>query len=169
MLERVPNGSVGVLDVGGGCSEMVVGTAPADVGWWTSLALGSSTLTDRWLHDDPPSHGQLVAARDEVAAALAQLDPPRPVLALAVGGSATSLSRMAGPVLDAAALERSLAVLCGERSMAVAFRSGLDPQRVRLLPAGLLILRAMGERLGTAVVVGRGGIREGVLLEEMAR
>jgi exopolyphosphatase/pppGpp-phosphohydrolase len=36
---------------------------------------------------------------------------------------------------------------------------------VRLLPAGILILQALGDRLGTTVMVGRGGIREGVLME----
>jgi exopolyphosphatase/guanosine-5'-triphosphate,3'-diphosphate pyrophosphatase len=168
MLDRPPDGPLGVLDVGGGSSEMVVGVAPAQIGWWASVALGSSSLTDRWLHDDPPTAAQLASARRDVAGVLADLRPPRPSLALAVGGSATSLSRMAGPVLDAPALVRCLRVLCGERSSVVAFRSGLDHQRARLLPAGLIILEAMAERLGTSVVIGRGGLREGVVLEAAA-
>ncbi len=163
----VVDGALGVLDVGGGSSEMVVGTIPAQISWWTSVSVGSSTLTDRWLHDDPPAPAQLAAARREVTEALADVAAPRPSLALAVGGSATSLSRMAGPVLDEASLGRALRVLCSERSPVVALRAGLDPQRARLLPAGLLILEAMSQRLGTAIVVGRGGIREGVLLEAM--
>jgi exopolyphosphatase / guanosine-5'-triphosphate,3'-diphosphate pyrophosphatase len=169
MLDRAPGGPLAVLDVGGGSSEMVIGTAPAEIGWWASVALGSSTLTDRWLRDDPPTPAQLAAARREVSGALAEVEPPRPALALAVGGSATSLSRMAGSLLDAAALVRSLRVLCSEPSAVVAFRSGLDPQRARLLPAGLLILEAMSQRLGAAIVVGRGGIREGVLLEALGQ
>ncbi len=160
---------LGVLDVGGGSSEMVIGTVPSHVDWWASLQLGSSTLTDCCLHSDPPSAAQLAAARRQVGAALHPLVPPQPALTVAVGGSATSLARMAGSILDASALLRSLRVLASEPSTSVARRSQIDPQRARLLPAGLLILEAMAQRLGTTIVVGRGGIREGVLLEAMAQ
>jgi exopolyphosphatase/guanosine-5'-triphosphate,3'-diphosphate pyrophosphatase len=163
-----PSALLGVLDVGGGSSEMVVGSVPSHVGWWASIQLGSSTLTDQWLHSDPPSSAQLAAARRDVATALALLTPPRPALTVAVGGSATSLARVAGPVLDAGALVRSLRLLAGEPSALVAQRAQIDPQRARLLPAGLLILDAMAQRLGTRIVVGRGGVREGVLLEAMS-
>lgn len=167
--ELLPPALLGVLDVGGGSSEMVVGSLPSHVGWWASIELGSSTLTDRWLHSDPPSAGQLAAARREVTTTLTPLIPPRPALTVAVGGSATSLARLAGVVLDAGALVRSLRVLALESSVVVAQRTQIDPQRARLLPAGLLILEAMAQRLGTRIVVGRGGIREGVLLEAMAK
>jgi exopolyphosphatase/guanosine-5'-triphosphate,3'-diphosphate pyrophosphatase len=166
--ELAPSALLGVLDVGGGSSEMVIGNLPSHVGWWASMALGSSTLTDGWLHDDPPSAAQLAAARREVATTLMSLTPPRPTLTVAVGGSATSLARLAGAVLDAGALLRSLRVMAREPSVIVAQRTQIDPQRARLLPAGLLILEAMAQRLGTTIVVGRGGIREGVLLEAMA-
>lgn len=167
--EPVPPAQLGVLDVGGGSSEMVIGTVPGHIVWWASLQLGSSTLTDRCLPSDPPSAAQLAAARREVAAALQSLAPPRPSLTVAVGGSASSLARMAGSILDASALLHSLRVLASESSTSVARRSQIDPQRARLLPAGLLILEAMAQRLGTTIVVGRGGIREGVLLEAMAQ
>ena len=55
---------------------------------------------------------------------------------------------MAGSLLDAQALLRSLRVLASEPSTIVARRSQIDPQRARLLPAGLLILAAMAQRLG---------------------
>jgi exopolyphosphatase / guanosine-5'-triphosphate,3'-diphosphate pyrophosphatase len=164
-----PPAALGVLDVGGGSSEMVVGTVPAEIDWWASVQLGSSTLTDSCLHSDPPSAAQLAAARREVDAALGPLDPPQPALTVAVGGSATSLAVMAGKILDASALLRSLRVLASEPSAVVARRSQIDPQRARLLPAGLLILESMAQRLGSTIVVGRGGIREGVLLEAMAQ
>jgi exopolyphosphatase / guanosine-5'-triphosphate,3'-diphosphate pyrophosphatase len=167
--EPVPPEQLGVLDVGGGSSEMVIGTVPAHVEWWASLHLGSSTLTDCCLHSDPPSAAHLAAARQEVGAALEPLAPPQPALTVAVGGSATSLARIAGSVLDAPALLRSLRVLTSEPSTTVAQRWQIDPQRARLLPAGLLILEAMAQRLGATIVVGRGGIREAVLLEAISR
>jgi exopolyphosphatase / guanosine-5'-triphosphate,3'-diphosphate pyrophosphatase len=160
-------GGLGVIDVGGGSSEVVVGTAPDIVGWWASVALGSGALTERCLPSDPPLPMELDAARVHVAGALAGLTPPRPQLAVAVGGSATSLCRLAGPVLDAAALGRSLRVLTGDPAGRVADQFDIDPQRARLLPAGLLILQGAAELLGATLQVGRGGIREGVLLEAL--
>ena len=158
---------LGVIDVGGGSSEVVVGAAPDHVGWWASVPIGSGALTDHCLHSDPPSPVELESARHEVAAALAGLAPPCPEVAVAVGGSATSLGRVAGPVLDAAGFERALGVLTRESAAAVAERFLIDAQRARLLPAGLIILQGASRLLEATVHVGRGGIREGVLLEAL--
>ncbi len=100
-LEHPPAGILGVVDVGGGSSELVVGTAPDHVSWWTSFALGSSDLADTFLLSDPPTSAELSAARARIAQALGGQQAPQPVEAVAVGGSATSLRRLAGPVLDA--------------------------------------------------------------------
>ncbi len=156
---------LGVVDVGGGSSEVVVGAAPDQVGWWASVPIGSGALTDHCLHSDPPGPAELESARHEVAAALAGLAPPCPEVAVAVGGSATSLGRVAGPVLDTRSLERALTVLTAESAAAVAERFLIDAQRARLLPAGLLILQGASRLLEATIQVGRGGIREGVLLE----
>ena len=47
----------------------------------------------------------------------------------------------------------------------VAARFDLDAQRVRLMPAGLLALEAAAQALGQPLEIGRGGLREGVLLD----
>ncbi len=165
MLERSPEGELGVIDVGGGSTEIVVGTPPDQVHWWASMPIGSGSLAERHLRADPPGPGDVAAARAEIAAALAGLDAPRPALAVAVGGSATSLARLAGPALDSDALARSLALLARLDSGAIARAFDVDPERARLLPAGLLILEAIASLLETPLSVGRGGIREGVLLQ----
>ena len=156
---------LGVLDVGGGSSEVVVGRAPDRIEWWRSMPIGSGSIARGHLRSDPPTESELDAARSAVAAALDTLDPPPVAGAVAVGGSATSLGRVAGPNLDGSSLARSLTLLTAEPAAVTAARHGLDAERVRLLPAGILILQALGERLGTTVMVGRGGVREGVLLE----
>jgi exopolyphosphatase / guanosine-5'-triphosphate,3'-diphosphate pyrophosphatase len=160
-----PVGELGVVDVGGGSSELVVGTAPDRVRWWASVPLGSGELAQPRLYADPPTADELAAARGRIAAELGRLDVPRPALAVAVGGSATSLSRLAGGVLDDAALARSLALLAGERSIEIARRFTIDPVRARLLPAGLLILEGVAQVFQSPLLIGQGGIREGVLLE----
>jgi exopolyphosphatase/guanosine-5'-triphosphate,3'-diphosphate pyrophosphatase len=164
-LEASPEGELGVVDVGGGSSELVVGTAPDHVGWWASVPLGSAALTHACLRSDPPTRDELDRARGRVQAELERLSPPSPALAVAVGGSATSLARLAGPVLDGAALDRALGLLADDPAHVIAARFAIDPQRARLLPAGLLILTAVAKAFARPLKVGRGGIREGVLLE----
>jgi exopolyphosphatase/guanosine-5'-triphosphate,3'-diphosphate pyrophosphatase len=50
----------------------------------------------------------------------------------------------------------------------VARRFELDTERVRLLPAGILILEALSDVLRLPLRIARGGLREGVLLELVA-
>jgi exopolyphosphatase/guanosine-5'-triphosphate,3'-diphosphate pyrophosphatase len=158
-------GELGVVDVGGGSSELVVGTAPDRVRWAQSRQLGSGNLSDAWFHSDPPTAAEVQAARAQVAELLGAIAVPRPALAVAVGGSAASLRPLAGRCLDAAALGSALDLLLSAPAAEVARDFHLDVQRVRLLPAGLLILQAAQERFGVPLRVVCGGLREGVLLE----
>jgi exopolyphosphatase/guanosine-5'-triphosphate,3'-diphosphate pyrophosphatase len=164
-LGHLPAGPLGVVDVGGGSCELVVGTAPDKVTWSASIGVGSGELAATCLHSDPPSADELGAARRRVARAVGGLEVPHAAEALAVGGTATSLRRFAGPRLDAEALGRSLALLAAASAADLARRFSLDVQRVRLLPAGLLILQAASELFGATLEIARGGVREGVLLE----
>jgi exopolyphosphatase/guanosine-5'-triphosphate,3'-diphosphate pyrophosphatase len=163
-LRERPSGLLGLVDVGGGSSELVVGTAEGAVRWWTSVPIGSGELTAAFAHHDPPAPDEVEGMRGRVRRGLAGVEPPRPALVVAVGGSATSLLQMTGQVLDAAAFDRALALLSGHPATQMARQTGLDAERVRLLPAGILILREVARRFGQPLVVGAGGLREGVLL-----
>jgi exopolyphosphatase/guanosine-5'-triphosphate,3'-diphosphate pyrophosphatase len=164
-LGHEPTGELGVVDVGGGSSELVVGTFPDRVSWSASFAVGSGEIAADCLRSDPPSEDELAEARGRVAGVLDGLDVPRPAEAVAVGGSAASLALLAGPRLDGETFARSLRALAAEPAAAVARKFGLDVRRVRLLPAGLLILQAAAELFGLPLTVARGGLREGVVLE----
>ena len=167
-LESAPDGPLGVVDVGGGSCELVVGSVPDTVLWWASLPLGSGDIAADYLDADPPSSEAFLRARLRIAEGLRDVEPPDVARAVAVGGSATSLRRLMGPVLDREAFERSLGLLASERANDVARRFALDLERVKLLPAGLLILQAVAQRFTAPLAIGRGGIREGVLLEGRA-
>ena len=84
---------------------------------------------------------------------------------VAVGGSAASLRRLVGDELSSVSLQRALCELTRGPAAEVATRFALDPQRVRLMPAGLLALEATGRLLGRPLQIARGGLREGVLLD----
>ena len=91
---------VAVVDVGGGSTEVAVGTPGEPPAWWASRPVGSRRLTDRALRSDPPSRDQLAAARNAAARRFVGVEPPAAELALAVGGGTTSLRRISGGRLD---------------------------------------------------------------------
>ena len=164
-LERPPGGLIGVIDVGGGSSELVTGTARDGVTWWTSLPLGSGTLAERHLRSDPPALDELAAMRADIDVALTDVRPPATDMVLAVGGSATTLAAASGGELVPATIARILAVLRAEPAGEAAKRLGLPVERVRLLPAGLLALEATWGAFGQAPLhIALGGLREGVVL-----
>jgi exopolyphosphatase/guanosine-5'-triphosphate,3'-diphosphate pyrophosphatase len=164
-LARPPAGAIGVIDVGGGSSELVTGTARAGVTWWTSLPIGSGTLAARHLRSDPPALDELAAVRAEIDVALADVHPPPTELVLAVGGSATTLAAATGGELAPATIARILAVLIAEPAAEAAKRLGLHVERVRLMPVGLLALEAAWGAFGQAPLqIALGGLREGVVL-----
>jgi exopolyphosphatase/guanosine-5'-triphosphate,3'-diphosphate pyrophosphatase len=161
-------GVVAVVDVGGGSTEIAVGTVDDGVRWSSSFLVGSGVLADRYLAADPPSLPELRAARDHAMDVLATRAFPAADCAVAVGGSAASLRTVVGEALDPRSLKRALTILCGAPCHDVAARYSLDAERVRLLPAGILILDAAAQRLRRPLQIGRGGLREGLLLD-MAR
>jgi exopolyphosphatase / guanosine-5'-triphosphate,3'-diphosphate pyrophosphatase len=167
-FDEPPSGLIGVVDVGGGSSELVTGTASDGVAWSASVAVGSGALTDRHVRSDPPALEELAAVRAEIEQALAAVDPPKPRCVLAVGGSATSLAGAAGGALAPETIARVLAVLIAAPAADAARRLGLHAERAKLLPAGLMVLEAAWNAFGRPPLhVVRGGLREGVVLRAL--
>jgi exopolyphosphatase / guanosine-5'-triphosphate,3'-diphosphate pyrophosphatase len=162
-------GSVLVVDVGGGSTELACGAPGGAPTWWASLPIGSSALAETHLHGDPPTAAELHAARVEAAAAIAAADCPTADVAWAVGGSATSLRRLCGEQPTAAALDGALARTVASPAQRAAFDLGLHVERVRLLPAGLLLLAEVARAAQCPLHVGCGGLREGVILDLLAQ
>ncbi|MGH2837443.1 MAG: hypothetical protein ACRDJY_03730 [Thermoleophilaceae bacterium] len=158
-------GSLAVIDVGGGSTEIAVGAAGGRVLHAESIPIGSSLLAERHLSADPPTHAALERVREEVARAFDSFAPVAVDHAVAVGGSASSLLHLAGAELGPTELMRALESLCAEPAEVVGSRVGLDPIRVRLLPAGVLILAELARRLRQPLRICKGGLREGVILE----
>jgi exopolyphosphatase/guanosine-5'-triphosphate,3'-diphosphate pyrophosphatase len=158
-------GRVGVVDVGGGSTEIAVGTLRTGVEWCASFDFGSGFLADSYLHSDPPAVAELQAVRAHAAGVLEGIAPPPVQHAVAVGGSAASLRRLVGAVLEPETLQRALRVLSEAPAAEVARRFDLETERVKLLPAGILALDAAAQTLGRPLQIGRGGLREGVLLD----
>lgn len=167
-LGREPEGDIAVIDVGGGSSEIAIGTVRGGVSWSSSFRVGSGMLADAYLRSDPPSIAELHAVREHAYGVFEGLELEVPELGVAVGGSATSLRRLVGAELAHDTLERGVRVLASSPIDEIARRFDLAAERVRLLPAGILVLEAISDTLGVPLQIGRGGLREGVILELMA-
>jgi exopolyphosphatase / guanosine-5'-triphosphate,3'-diphosphate pyrophosphatase len=168
-LGRSLEGSVGVVDVGGGSTELAIGTVPEGATWSESFRVGSGLLTDAYRRSDPPSVADLHAMREHAQGVFEGLALPAIDAAVAVGGSAASLRRLVGAELGPESLQRAMLVLSSDPADEVARRFSIDRERVILMPAGLSVLDAASHALGRPLQIGRGGLREGILLELAAR
>jgi exopolyphosphatase/guanosine-5'-triphosphate,3'-diphosphate pyrophosphatase len=158
-------GKIGVVDVGGGSTEVIIGSVAGGVEKVRSWRVGSGGLADELIVSDPPSAAEVRRVRDRVEDIFEGVEIEHPAQAVAVGGSATSLRRLVGTVLEYETLERGVRVLCGEPAAEVGRRFELDPQRVRILTTGVLLLEKVSELLGQPLQIGKGGLREGVILD----
>jgi exopolyphosphatase/guanosine-5'-triphosphate,3'-diphosphate pyrophosphatase len=159
------SGKIGVVDVGGGSTEVILGEVPAGAEEVRSWPVGSGALANELIASDPPSAAEIRKVRDRIDDIFAEVEIEHPAQAVAVGGSATSLRRLVGAVLEYETLERGIRVLSGDPAADVARRFELDPERVRILATGVLLLEKLSELLGQPLQIGKGGLREGIVLD----
>ncbi|MBS1843380.1 MAG: hypothetical protein JST53_03080 [Actinobacteria bacterium] len=167
-LGHPAEGSIGVVDVGGGSTEVILGTVPDGVEEVRSWHIGSGVLADEMITSDPPSAAEIRRVRDHIEDFFEGVEIEHPEQAVAVGGSATSLRRLVGAVLEYETLERAVRVLSSEPAAEVGRRFELDPRRVRILTTGVLLLEKVAELLGQPLQIGKGGLREGIILDLFA-
>ncbi|MGH2716292.1 MAG: Ppx/GppA family phosphatase, partial [Thermoleophilaceae bacterium] len=80
------DGTIAVIDVGGGSSEIAIGEPHGVMTWSASFRIGSGFLADAYLRSDPPSVDELEKVRRHVAGTFEGLAPPPADGAVAVGG-----------------------------------------------------------------------------------
>ena len=157
-------GAIAVVDVGGGSTEIVVGTAQG-AAWVGSADLGSIRLTRRHLHGDPPRRREVEEARRVVTEAMAAMRPPRTDVALATGGSARAVAKLVGRSLGAEDVGRAIRLLARRPSTKVGRQAGIHPVRAASVLGGALLLQEAALLLDRPLLLARGGVREGAALE----
>jgi exopolyphosphatase/guanosine-5'-triphosphate,3'-diphosphate pyrophosphatase len=170
-----------VTDIGGGSTELVLGGGPGTALRAVSMDVGSVRMTERHLHDDPPTTAQVAAAVRDVEAALdeaaAHVGLDKAATVVGVAGTVTTVAAIAlglqsydadaiqGYELAAATVHAVTGRLLG---MSRAERSAvpvIHPGRVDVIGGGALILRAVLERTGaSSVTVSEHDILDGVAL-----
>ncbi|CAN3130502.1 exopolyphosphatase [Mycobacterium sp. smrl_JER01] len=172
-----------VVDLGGGSTEVVLGTGDVDAAY--SADIGCVRLTERCLRSDPPTAEEIEAARAVVRDALAEVMQVVPVERartwVGVAGTMTTLAALARRLStydsDAIHLSRvgfdELLPVCDELlAMTRQQRAALGPMhegRVDVIGGGALIVQelaaVLGERAGIAeLVVSEHDILDGIAL-----
>lgn len=160
-----PKDSTLVVDIGGGSTELVVGSG-LEVTFHTSLQVGTVRHTERHLRHDPPAAPELEAlaedVRRQIFAELANAEFFDIGGGIAVAGTPTSLAaieqeldpydpeRVHGFVLSLDSVQRMYSMLSGKTLEERLEVTGLHPGRAPTIVAGVVILiqvmRAFGLR-----------------------
>jgi exopolyphosphatase/guanosine-5'-triphosphate,3'-diphosphate pyrophosphatase len=174
-----------VIDVGGGSTELVVGSGD-EVSFHVSTQAGVVRHTERHLATDPPTPTELRALADDVRETYARA-VPRPVrttprTAIAVAGTATSLGaidldlehysadRVHGHVVSLNACRRILERLAALPEAQRRDVRGLHPDRAPTIVAGVVMLIEALELFDLdAIVVSDHDILRGAALEVVHR
>jgi len=161
-----PPASIAVVDVGGGSTQLVFGTAAGPV-WFRTLDIGSLRLAQRHFVHDPPRSDELDALRTSIERAFEGHASPLPRCAVATGGAARALRRVVGRTLGAKQLAKAEALLGSASMDELAEKFGFPLWRAKTVLAGVLVLAEAQRRLGVPLVVARAGLREGAVLESL--
>jgi exopolyphosphatase/guanosine-5'-triphosphate,3'-diphosphate pyrophosphatase len=174
-------GAVAVFDVGGGSTEIVVGSAQAasvTIEAAVSLDIGAVRLTERHIRHDPPEAAELLAAGSTARAALAAAPDLRGRPLVGVAGTITTLAALArhvapydgakvhGAVLAREEIERLHDELAREPLAQRRDRPELDPMRADVIVAGAVVALAVCDHAGASeLTVSDRGVRWGLAAE----
>jgi exopolyphosphatase/guanosine-5'-triphosphate,3'-diphosphate pyrophosphatase len=165
-----------VVDIGGGSTELVLGGTTVQAA--QSVDIGCVRMTERHLHDDPPTAAQVAGARSDIEAAIARAAETVPIeRAQTLVGLAGSVTTVAAMALDLPAylpdrIHRSRvsaddvrAVTARLLAMSRVERAALPfmhPGRVDVIGAGALILACIVEAVAVDVLVSEHDILDGI-------
>jgi exopolyphosphatase / guanosine-5'-triphosphate,3'-diphosphate pyrophosphatase len=171
-----------VVDIGGGSTEFVAGSDSVERA--ISVDIGCVRLTERHLHDDPPTAEQIAETEHDIVGAVDR------ALAQVGGAVSRTLVGLAGSVTTVAAIALGLDTYRPERTHHARVTRGevtkvasdllaatrqerlaipvMHPGRADVIGAGALILRVIMERAGAeAVIASEHDILDGVAWSQL--
>jgi exopolyphosphatase / guanosine-5'-triphosphate,3'-diphosphate pyrophosphatase len=169
-----------IVDIGGGSTEFIRAEPGAKL-QMVSVQIGSVRLTERLIHNDPPTAREAADLRIAIDEALKSLDwAPKPEVMVGIAGTVTTAcavaleldsydpDRVHGYRLSRKEVERVLGLL-GSAPLAERRKlKGLEPARADVIFAGTAILeRVMSECEADYVIVSDQGVRWGLIWREL--
>jgi exopolyphosphatase/guanosine-5'-triphosphate,3'-diphosphate pyrophosphatase len=153
--EAPPTEPTLVVDIGGGSTELVVGSGD-EISFHDSLQVGVVRHSERHIASDPPTAGELEAlaedVRGQIETSLAGGNGVRAATGIAVAGTPTSLAavemelepydpaQVHGRVLELRSIQRMLSQLASVPLVERVGIPGLHPDRAPTIVAGVVIL-----------------------------
>ncbi len=182
--EIYPNERVGVIDIGGGSTEVIEGRGPVPVQSY-SLDVGAVYLTNEFFANDPPPPAAVTALREQLRIKLPSLlagvrgnNMPW----ILVGGTPVTLAMIkrglrhyhpaavGGTFLTTDDLLRSVDLFAGRHSEEIQSTPGMPPTRGRYILAGTLLLLELFAALGLEEgLVTERGLRHGYWLAKFGQ
>lgn len=174
-LRSAPQEPVLVLDIGGGSTELILGSSAPDVAH--SMDIGSVRMHERHLHSDPPTATEIAAAVADIDAHLDACPVDASLAQTVVGVAGTIITVAAGVLgltaydrdaIDQAVLERDDVHAFAQRLLAMTVEERLalpfmHPGRADVIGAGALILdRVLLRTSATSLVVSEADILDGI-------
>jgi exopolyphosphatase / guanosine-5'-triphosphate,3'-diphosphate pyrophosphatase len=154
-LERPPAEPTLVIDIGGGSTELIIGSGER-ISFHASLQAGVVRHTERHISEDPPTVAELEALAGDIQAliegALSSRDEARATAGIAVAGTPTSLAavelglepfdpaQVHGHVLELKTVQHLLSRFASSPLAERAAIVGLHPDRAPTIVAGSVIL-----------------------------
>ena len=173
--------SFSVLDIGGGSTEVIVGT-PKAIDAKQSFDVGCVRVTERFLRSSPPTSLELLQARDFIH------DMLKPVVAynvgstfaVAVAGTVTTMAalhlqleafdpeKINGFVLDRTIVAGIFTFLHGKTVSEIRDVPQIEHERADIILAGIMIADAYMDIAGiTRLIVSVRGLRYGIVYREI--
>ena len=174
-LASTPPAPVLVIDIGGGSTELILGSTAPDAAH--SMDVGSVRLHERHLATDPPTPDQVAACVADIDDALDACPVDPAAAATVVGVAGTTLSVVAGvldlPSYDRDAIDQSVVAVADvhafvERLVAMPVDERLalpwmHPGRADVIDAGALILsRVLGRTRVDSLIASEADILDGI-------
>ena len=169
-----------VMDIGGGSTELIVGSAAGEVSSAISLNIGSVRLTERFLKAGPPTAAALEAARAHVDELLdsSGVDFAAVGTWVGVAGTATTLAgvhlqleaydraRVHGSTISLPKLDDLATLLSRMDVDQIKALPSMHPGRADVVTAGALIATRVAARLHvTDLIVSESDILDGIALQ----
>lgn len=173
-----------VMDIGGGSTELISGSATGEIGFATSLDIGSVRLTERFLQTSPPSPADLGRAAQLVDELLAGADIDFGSVGswLGVAGTVTTIAavhlgletydraKVHSCVIPSSRLAELLTWLSSLTVAEIRAIPTMHPQRADVITAGTLIAARVAAVVGVPeLIVSESDILDGIALNLLRR
>lgn len=170
-----------IIDVGGGSTEVMYGDQENFIDY-ISLPIGSVTLTEMFVKNDPPRDKEIRLLTDYIKSILTRIPFKKNIRSIVgTAGTVTTLGRIAlglrewnkkkihGLRLTSKDIDHFLQYLLKKTILERSALPGMEKEREDIIVQGIILLQVLMDYFGAdELIVDANGVRHGVLREKVA-